>query len=297
MSNGHIYLLYTVDRHHLLYTGTPSYDPAADEYFNATIGRITRYTAEAASNFTTVDYNSRTVLLGESVSTGVPSLHQSHGVGSLVFGTDGTLMASFGDGASYNGVDRGPGPGSYGAQAEIDGIVTPEENIGAYRAQVLHSLSGKIVRIDPATGDGVASNPYFDASQPRSQQSRIWAVGVRNPYRMALVPNTGSHNAADGDPGMFSFGDVGWITHEELNIVNAPGMNFGWPWYEGMVYHTAYNNADYAPLFHDQPVLDWRTDSVLVKVDGSIYHLNQGPVTGDMFGGKCIDRRCLVHRY
>ena len=31
--NGYIYLLYIVDRHHLLYHGTPGYDPNANEIF------------------------------------------------------------------------------------------------------------------------------------------------------------------------------------------------------------------------------------------------------------------------
>jgi len=58
-ANGYIYLMYVVDRHHLLYYGTPSYDPAVNEYFNATIGRITRYTARAADGFRSVAYVSR----------------------------------------------------------------------------------------------------------------------------------------------------------------------------------------------------------------------------------------------
>ncbi|MEL6923049.1 MAG: PQQ-dependent sugar dehydrogenase, partial [Bacteroidota bacterium] len=107
LSNGKIYLLYIVDRHHLMNFGTPSYNPNTNEYFDATIGRITRYTATASSNFTEVDYSSRKVLFGATADDGFPNLHQSHGTGHLVFGTDGTLLASLGDGASYNSVDVG----------------------------------------------------------------------------------------------------------------------------------------------------------------------------------------------
>jgi hypothetical protein len=42
-SNGYIYLLYVVDHYYLNNFGTPGYDPNQDEYFMATIGRITRY--------------------------------------------------------------------------------------------------------------------------------------------------------------------------------------------------------------------------------------------------------------
>src|SRR5690349_3379868 len=42
LSNGLIYLLYVVDRHYLIYYGTPSYNPATSTR-GGTIGRITRY--------------------------------------------------------------------------------------------------------------------------------------------------------------------------------------------------------------------------------------------------------------
>ena len=77
--NGYLYLSYVVDRHHLLNAGTPAYDPAANEYFAATIGRITRYTARAADGFRSVDPASRKVLVGETKPTGFPILQQTHG--------------------------------------------------------------------------------------------------------------------------------------------------------------------------------------------------------------------------
>ena len=49
--NGWIYLLYAVDRHHLLYAGTGKYDAGVDEYYGATIGRVTRYTVRSADGF------------------------------------------------------------------------------------------------------------------------------------------------------------------------------------------------------------------------------------------------------
>src|SRR5439155_5705684 len=115
----------------------PSYDPAVNEYFNATIRRITRYTARAADGFRSVDYASRKILLGETKSTGIPVLHQSHGVGSLVFGADGTLLASCGDGASYSSTDIGNASETYYSQALTDGIIKPKENVGSYRSQLV----------------------------------------------------------------------------------------------------------------------------------------------------------------
>ena len=138
LQNGHLYLMYVVDRHHLLTFGTPDYDPNADWYYAASIGRITRYTADAGTRFETVDPASRLVLLGETKETGIPVVHQSHGVGTLLFGEDGTLLASVGDNASYESVDLGGQvSGGYVDQAVADGILKPKENVGAFRSQLV----------------------------------------------------------------------------------------------------------------------------------------------------------------
>ncbi|MBX3356714.1 MAG: PQQ-dependent sugar dehydrogenase [Phycisphaeraceae bacterium] len=241
LNNGRIYLLYVVDRHHLLNFGTPQYNPNSNAYFAASIGRITRYTATAASNFTQVDPDSRLVLLGESITTGIPIVHQSHGVGTILFGVDGTLLVSVGDSASYESNDfGGQVSGGYVNQALADGILTAKENVGAFRSQLVDSLCGKILRLNPETGDGVPSNPFFDPSAPRAPRSRVFALGLRNPFRMELIPGTGSHNPAVGLPGTLLIGDVGWNVREEINLCDAPAQNFGWPIFEGLEYLNAY---------------------------------------------------------
>ncbi|MBL0920895.1 MAG: PQQ-dependent sugar dehydrogenase, partial [Phycisphaerales bacterium] len=233
-NNGYIYLLYVVDYHHLAFFGTPSYNPATNTYFRDTIGRLTRYQANAADGFRTVNYNTRTILVGESITTGFPICHQSHGIGGLVFGEDGSLLASCGDGASYETVDSGGNINGSSNTALAEGIIRPKENVGAFRSQLVDSLSGKIIRINPATGDGYPSNPFYDPAAPRSAKSRVWSLGLRNPSRFALRPGTGSPNPSDGMPGALYIGDVGWNAWEELNIATGPGQNFGWPIYEGM---------------------------------------------------------------
>ncbi|PYJ97187.1 MAG: hypothetical protein DME23_16795, partial [Verrucomicrobia bacterium] len=252
--NGYLYLMYVVDRHYLMNYGTPNYNPASNEYFAATIGRITRYTARSSDGFKSVDYTSRRVLLGETKSTGFPILYESHGVGSLVFGTDGTLLASCGDGASYSSDDLGSAAETYYSQALADGIIKPKENVGAYRSQLVDSLSGKIVRIDPATGDGIPSNPFYDPANPRAARSRVWALGLRNPCRMTLRPDTGSHLRSDGNPGVLYFGDVGYGTWEDLNVCTGPGRNFGWPAFEGIEVHSGYYGANVANLDAPNPL-------------------------------------------
>lgn len=243
----YIYLLYVVDRHHLLHAGTGGYNPNTDEYFAASIGRVTRYTLDVSTNYTKAVTASRTILLGESITTGLPICHQSHSVGSLIFGADQTLLISMGDSASYNEVDLGGQVGDgYINQALADGIIKPKENVGAFRSQLIDSHCGKLLRIDPDTGDGIASNPFFDAAAPRAPRSRVFALGLRNPYRCAIWPETGSHDPADASPGIITTGDVGWNAWEELSVIDGPGKNLGWPIFEGIDHQSAYSVANIA---------------------------------------------------
>ena len=242
--NGFIYLFYVVDRHHLMNAGTLGYDPDANIDFAATIGRITRYTARSSDGFRSVDPASRTVLLGESKTTGLPIVHLSHGVGQLVFGSDGTLLASCGESANFFEVDNGSKPEiSFAPQALLDGILRPKENVGCYRAQLVDSLSGKILRLDPQTGDGVPGNPFFDPANPRAPCSRVWALGFRNPYRFTVHPGTGSTNPVAAHPGVILLGDVGWGAIEEIDVIDGPGKNCGWPLFEGLKNHASFEIA------------------------------------------------------
>ncbi|MGQ0554222.1 MAG: PQQ-dependent sugar dehydrogenase [Planctomycetota bacterium] len=220
-SNGYVYVLYAVDYHHLEHFGTPQYSPALSEFNVDTIGRLARYTRSANGLFAKT--STRLVLLGETKSTGIPICSSTHGVGWLAFGNDGTLLLTTGDGSA------GDGSGT----CFSDGIITATENVNTYRAQLVNSLSGKVLRLDPATGDGVPSNPFYDPLAPRAPRSRVWSLGLRNPTRFGVQPGTGSPAPAAGDPGVLTIGDVGADIWEELNVVTGPAQNFGWPQWEG----------------------------------------------------------------
>ena len=235
LANGYLYLLYVVDRHHLLNFGTTNYNATTNAPNQATIGRLTRYTCVASNDFKSVNPASRFVLIGDSKTNGIPICAVSHSVGSLVFGDDGTLLVSTGDSASFYDVDIGGAVnGSYATQALSDGILRTKENVGAYRSQLPDSLNGKILRLDPATGNGIPGNPFFDAAKPKSARSRVWSLGIRNPFRMALRPESGSHDPADANPGALFVGAVGWDDWESLQVVTGPGQNLGWPLFEGL---------------------------------------------------------------
>lgn len=241
--NGYVYAAYVVDWHHLEYFGTPQYSAATDEYFRDTIARVVRYTANASDGFRSIDPLSRLVLIGESKSTGVPICHQSHGVGALLFGEDGSLLLSTGDGASYSEADAGQIVSGSSNTALAEGILQPKEAVGAWRAQLVDSLSGKLLRFDPSNGDGLADNPFFDPLAPRAPRSRVWALGLRNPFRMALLPGAhGGHGGAN-EPGVLVVGDVGWNAHEELSSCEHAAQNFGWPKYEGLTEQPEYAAA------------------------------------------------------
>lgn len=254
--NHYVYLMYVVDPHHLFNFGTPDYNPEFTVINDASIGRITRYTADAATNYTSVLPESRKVLLGETHLDGFPVVASSHGVGTITFGTDGTLIASCGETGSFVSSDAGNHADSFFEKALEEEIIRPAENVGAYRAQMINSLGGKVIRIDKETGAGIPSNPYFDPSDPDAKRSKVWLWGLRNPFRIYLDPESGSHNPEDANPGVIYIGDVGSNGWEELNVATEGGLNFGWPVYEGMDIRGSFANLVRDNLDAPNPIYD-----------------------------------------
>jgi glucose/arabinose dehydrogenase len=233
--NGYIYLLYNVDRHHLLYYGAPEYDPNANSTYRGGMGRITRYTINT-DDFLSTDYESRLVLLGEEIGTGIPIMSEAHSTGSLDFGDDGSLLAATGDGNTYFCCYNGQGPlppSAYDSTGLSDGIIDEAQMIGAFRAQFVDALNGKILRIHPETGEGLPNNPFFEPDDPQSNRSKMWATGFRNPFRMRVRRGSGFGDLDQGHPGSIYVCDVGNARWEELNILVDGGGNYGWPLFEG----------------------------------------------------------------
>jgi glucose/arabinose dehydrogenase len=120
-----------------------------------------------------------------------------HAGGDLEFARDGTLFVSTGDG--WNG--------------------SPGFNPRPLRAQGVDWLAGKLLRVD-GRGRGLPTNPFWNGD-PRANRSKVWALGLRNPFRFSLWLD---HTAI--------VGDVGWNEREELALVRR-GENHGWPCLEG----------------------------------------------------------------
>jgi len=132
---------------------------------------------------------------GEPVRDCLPAESLAHTIDDVRFGPDGALYVSNGDGTT-NGK-------------------------GNMRALDVDSLGGKILRINPINGRGYANNPFFDGSYD-SNRSKVYALGLRNPFRFTFSPFTRE----------LFIGDVGNFTWEEINRGRG-GVNYGWPCYEG----------------------------------------------------------------
>jgi glucose/arabinose dehydrogenase len=284
-TNRYIYLLYTVDPDS---NGVDTNDDA--------FGRLARYQVSAADSNVLIA-SSRTILLGVNWRNGPASGSPSHTIGSLRWGEDGSLFVSAGDGAQFTTTPDGGGfdPNMFGPTK-----TDPYEDIGAFRAQYIGSLAGKILRINPATGHGYASNPYADGNLA-SVRSRVWAYGLRNPFRFTFRPGTGVADTSLGNPGTLYIGEVGWSTWEEMDIATQPGRNFGWPCYEGFHSNTAYQSLTPShngcsstgtadnPAPFTLPVADWNHNNPLLSspsgiqgnasVGGVFYTRNHYPTT------------------
>ena len=229
-SNGFLYLLYSVDMHHYQFFGTSDYHPDSTTIKQATFGRVSRLQV-STSTFDEIP-NSKKHILGGDINDGLPLMNQFHGLGKLQFGTDGTLLISVGN--SSTGIDIGKdSEDNFVKEAIALGLISQDADIGSYRSQYIGAYGGKILRIDPSSGAGVPSNPFFNALKPHAPQSRIWSLGFRNPFQFTIIPNSGNHSPNSGNPGTLIVSDVGDASWEEINLVTEGGQNFGWPIMEG----------------------------------------------------------------
>jgi glucose/arabinose dehydrogenase len=237
-TDGWLYLLYIVDPF-----GT---DGAALAF--ARLMRV-RTTFDAGGQLLAIP-GTRQDLLGSDWSSGIPSCHLSHTIGSLRFLSDGSLVLASGDNAHYDFTDvGGADPACF-----ADGRTPIDQDLGAFRSQYDDSLCGKVLRLDPETGQGLPDNPWF-SGDPADLISRVYARGLRNPFRFAMVAGTGPREA-------LLLSDVGWNSWEEISLCLG-GENFGWPCFEGAAVNNEYTGADpygfcaAVAAEHTPPLIDW----------------------------------------
>ena len=249
--------------------------------------RLIRVEADPNTNFTTAIPDSEVVLLGENSvwenisrpdgnstedltipPSGITSEgeniqdylatdSESHSIGAVRFGTDGSLYVSNGDGTSYNAVDP-----------------------RTVRVQDIDNLSGKMLRIDPLTGEGLPNNPFYNGD-PNSNRSKVYSYGLRNPFRFTIDPNTNQP----------FIGDVGWTEWEEIN--SGAGVNFGWPYFEGgsgeNIRREGYQDLPEAQAFYSSN--QTATPSLYARShdDGAIAIIMGDFYTGDTFPDRYDD--------
>lgn len=175
---------------YLFYTWKPESMPHDSP--DPVLGRIERYVLRGNKVYPA----DATLILDDFQST-----RENHSVDSLRWSPEGYLFVSLGEGAP---------------SLEVSDL--------AMRAQDIDTLEGKILRINKEDGTGVVGNPFYDPQNPKSARSRVWAYGLRNPFRFGVHPITGIPYV----------GNVGWASYESVYRA-MPGMNFGWPCVEGII--------------------------------------------------------------
>jgi glucose/arabinose dehydrogenase len=181
----------------------------------------------------------------------------NHNGGELLFGPDGYLYLSLGDEGGANDqfrnsqrIDRDFFSGIL--RLDVDqrpGSVAPHPHpavhAGAYRVP--------------------ADNPFVGATQfnglsidPAKVRTEYWAVGLRNPWRMAFDSATGSLWCAD----------VGQDKHEEVDIITR-GANYGWNFREG---NCPFRGTPPAGAKFTEPVWDYDHSQGVCIVGGLVSH-------------------------
>ncbi|GLF98475.1 ThuA domain-containing protein [Streptomyces yaizuensis] len=160
----------------------------------------------------------------------------SHMAGSLAFDRAGRLYVATGDNTDpfasegFSPLDERPGRRAWDAQATSGNT---------------NDLRGKILRIVPGD-DGGYTVPEGNLFAPGTEGTRpeIYAMGMRNPFRITTDPLSGAllvgdygPDARSAKPGRGPEGTVEYIR------VTAPG-NYGWPYCTGN--NTPFHDYDFA---------------------------------------------------
>jgi glucose/arabinose dehydrogenase len=208
------------------------------------------------------------VLKSAKVFLEVKQPYSNHNGGTVLFGPDGMLYLSLGDGGAAN---------------------DPHGN-----SQNMAALLGKIIRIDVRRSEGgepyaiPADNPFVD--NPKAAPE-IWATGLRNVWRMSFDRKTGQLYA----------GDVGQNAYEEVDLI-VKGGNYGWNPREGLHAFDKGKPGTAGAVYID-PIAEYPHDQGVSVTGGHVYRGSKWPslqgvylyadyAFGTIWGLRCNGDRC-----
>ncbi|MGW1846985.1 ThuA domain-containing protein [Streptomyces sp. NPDC001966] len=160
----------------------------------------------------------------------------SHMAGSLAFDKAGNLYAATGDNTDpfasdgFSPIDESPGRRAWDAQGTAGNT---------------NDLRGKILRITPKD-DGTYTVPEGNLFAPGTEKTRpeVYAMGMRNPFRITTDPLSGALLVADyGPDAKAAVAERGPEGTVEYTRITRAG-NFGWPYCVGD--NTPFNDYDFA---------------------------------------------------
>jgi putative heme-binding domain-containing protein len=219
--------------------------------------RLVRFTVKPGDP-PEIDPRSETVLLTWPTNPG------GHNGGCLVFGPDGYLYVSMGDG------DAPSPPDSLNTGQNLDDLLST-----IFRIDVDRTENGKPYAVPK-------DNPFINEPNARPE---IWAYGFRNPWKMTF-------DRATGD---LWVGDVGWEMWEMVYRV-VKGGNYGWSIKEGRQWVKP--NGQVGPTPIRPPTLEFPHSEAASITGGYVYHGKKFPeLVGHYICGDWMTRKVWATKF